>query len=165
MTTTAHGSSAWTVAAGLAAAGATGYGLYRLSRWWSERERPAIGYVEGKALPLTVVGIDGKPVEIETARAYQRMREAAAKDGATIKVVSGFRTMDEQEYLYGCYVHCSCNNCNLAARPGYSAHQSGRALDLNTRDPAVGAWMRAHGNAFGFFNTVPGEPWHWEYRP
>ena len=161
MATQRHTSSSWT----LVGASAAGYGLYRLSRWWGARARPAIGFVGGQAITLTVVGIDGKPVEIETAGAFQRMREAAAKDGVTIKVVSGFRTMAEQEHLYDCYIHCSCNNCNLAARPGHSAHQSGRALDLNTRDPAVGAWMNLHGSAHGFYNTVPGEPWHWEYQP
>lgn len=148
-----------------AAAGLSAYGLYQLARWWSARERRALGYLNGNAFEITVVGVDGKPVEIETARALRRMQEAAAGDGVTIKVVSGFRTMAEQEHLYRCYIHCSCNNCNLAARPGYSAHQSGHALDLNARDPAVGAWLRAHAGAYGFINTVPTEPWHWEYWP
>ena len=49
-----------------------------------------------------------------------------------LKVVSGFRTMAEQTYFYNCHVNCNCNNCNLAAKPGYSNHQSGHALDLNT---------------------------------
>ena len=93
------------------------------------------------------------------------MRAAAASDGVTIKVVSGFRTMAEQEYLYGCYKSGTCNNGNLAARPGFSNHQSGHALDLNARDPAVGLWLRAHASAYGFHNTVPSEPWHWEFWP
>jgi len=24
---------------------------------------------------------------------------------------------------------------------------------------------RAHAGEYGFHNTVPGEPWHWEYWP
>jgi hypothetical protein len=64
--------------------------------------------------------------------------------------------MAEQEYLYGCYIHCSCNNCNLAARPGHSNHQSGHALDLNASDPAVGAWLKAHAGEYGFRNTIAG---------
>ena len=151
------------VGALLVSAGA--YGVVRLTRRWAERERQVTGYVAGKAFDITVVGVDGKPVEVATAAAFHRMRAAAASDGVTIKVVSGFRTMAEQEYLYGCYIHCSCNNCNLAAKPGHSNHQSGHALDLNARDPAVGAWLRAHAHEYGFRNTIASEPWHWEYWP
>ncbi|MBL8970562.1 MAG: M15 family metallopeptidase [Myxococcales bacterium] len=151
--------------AGIAVLGGVGSGLLGLARWWNERERLAIGYVKGKALPITVVSIDGKPVEVDTARAYRRMHAAASRDGVAIRVVSGFRTMAEQEYLYGCYQRGDCNNGNLAAKPGYSNHQSGHALDLNARDPAVGAWLRAHAREYGFRNTVASEPWHWEYWP
>ncbi len=142
-----------------------GYGVWRLVRRWNERERQALGYVAGQPFTLIVVGIDGKPVELKTAAAFRRMREAAADDGVRIRVVSGFRTKAEQEYLYGCYKSGECNNGNLAARPGFSNHQSGHALDLNARDPAVGAWLRDHASEYGFHNTVPGEPWHWEYWP
>lgn len=151
--------------AGIAVLGGVGSGLVGLARWWNERERLAIGYVKGKAGAITVVPIDGKPVEVTTARAYRRMHEAASRAGVTIKVVSGFRTMAEQEYLYSCYKRGDCNNGNLAAKPGYSNHQSGHALDLNARDPAVGAWLRAHAHEYGFRNTVASEPWHWEYWP
>ncbi len=151
--------------AGVAVLGGVGSGFLGLVRWWSERERQATGYVKGKPIVITVVSIDGKPVEVDTARAYRRMREAAARDGVTIKVVSGFRTMAEQEYLYGCYQRGDCNNGNLAAKPGHSNHQSGHALDLNARDPAVGAWLRAHAREYSFRNTVASEPWHWEYWP
>ncbi len=160
---TTERSSAW--AARVAVVGGIGYGLVGLARWWRERERPAVGYVQGKPVSITVVAINGKPVELTTARAYRTMHTAAARAGIEIKVVSGFRTMAEQEHLYGCYIHCSCNNCNLAARPGHSNHQSGHALDLNARDPAVGAWLRAHAHEYGFRNTIASEPWHWEYWP
>lgn len=150
---------------GVASTGAAGLGLAWLRSWWQARERTAVAYVNGTSVEIKVVGIDGKPVEMVTARAFRRMQAAAAQAGARIRVVSGFRTMEEQTYLYDCHVTCRCNNCNLAARPGYSKHQSGLALDLNTRDPAVGAWMRAHAAEYGFYNTIPSEPWHWEYRP
>ncbi|MCK6547629.1 M15 family metallopeptidase [Myxococcota bacterium] len=124
--------------------------------------RDDTGYSSGAARSITVVTVDGKPVERETADAYWLMRQAAARDGVTIVVVSGFRTMAEQRYLYSCYVNCSCNDCNLAARPGYSNHQSGLALDLNTASPGVLSWMNRNAARFGFARTVPSEPWHWE---
>lgn len=147
------------VAAGIAATGLT------LAWWWHARERPALGYSKGVPVPIRVVLIDGKPVEVETARAYRAMRAAAARAGARLVVVSGFRTMAEQEYLYQCFKTGDCNNGNLAAKPGHSNHQSGRALDLNARDPMVGPWLRGHAGEFKFRNTVVSEPWHWEYRP
>jgi hypothetical protein len=81
----------------------------------------------------------------------------------TLKIVSGFRTMSEQQYLYSCYVNCSCNSCNLAAKPGYSNHQSGHALDLNTSSSGVLNWLNANAAKYGFKRTVPSEAWHWEW--
>ncbi|MCB9704246.1 MAG: D-alanyl-D-alanine carboxypeptidase family protein [Myxococcales bacterium] len=121
------------------------------------------GYVQGKPFEITVVKIDGKKVEVATANAYYAMQQAAAADGVGLQVVSGFRTMAEQEYLYNCYINCNCNNCNLAAKPGYSNHQSGHALDLNTGAPGVYNWLETHGGAFGFERTVPKENWHYEW--
>lgn len=155
MTRTAHTAAV----TGIAATGLA------LAWWWHARERPALGYSKGLPIPIKVVLIDGKPVEVETARAYKAMRDAAASAGVRIIVVSGFRTMEEQEYLYQCFKSGDCNNGNLAAKPGHSNHQSGRALDLNARDPLVGPWLRAHAGEFKFKNTVASEPWHWEYRP
>jgi hypothetical protein len=113
-------------------------------------ERPATGYQSGTPKTITVVDADGKPSEIATANAYAVMQEAAAKSGVQLRVVSGFRTQAEQQYLYSCYKNCSCNGCNLAAKPGYSNHQSGLALDLNTRNPGVYNWLSAHAGKYGF---------------
>ena len=121
------------------------------------------GYVSGTPFAITVVTVDGEPVEVQTANAYWVMQQAAAADGVGIVIVSGFRTNAEQQYLYNCYVNCNCNNCNLAARPGYSNHQSGHALDLNTSSAGVLAWLNANGAAFGFTRTVASEDWHWEW--
>ena len=121
------------------------------------------GYTNGTAFPIQVVTVDGKKMEKASANAYYVMAQAAHAAGVTLKVVSGFRTMAEQQYLYGCYVNCSCNSCNLAAKPGYSNHQSGHAIDLNTSSSGVYAWLEANAASFGFKRTVPSEPWHWEW--
>ncbi len=126
-------------------------------------ESTATGYVSGKAFTITLVTVDGEKVQKETANAYYVMAQAAAAKGVNLKVVSGFRTMAEQTYFYNCYVNCNCNNCNLAAKPGYSNHQSGHALDLNTSSSGVLSWLNAHGASYGFKRTVPSEDWHWEW--
>jgi hypothetical protein len=121
------------------------------------------GYQSGNDFKIKVVTVDGKKVEWKTANAYIEMAKAAAKAGVQIRIVSGFRSMSEQQYLYGCYVNCSCNGCNLAAKPGYSNHQSGHALDLNTSAPGVYSWLSKNAGRFGFKRTVPSEAWHWEW--
>ena len=126
-------------------------------------EHSDTGYTHGTPFAIDVVTVDGLPVEVSTANAYLAMQEAASHAGVALRVVSGFRTMAQQEYLYGCYTHCNCNDCNLAAVPGTSNHQSGHALDLNTSDPGVLAWLNAHGAGFGFSRTVASEDWHWEW--
>jgi hypothetical protein len=120
----------------------------------------ATGYVRGRAFTLCVTYIDGKPVENGTAAAFVRMRAAAARSGIHIRVVSGFRTMAEQRALYRAYKN---GTGNLAAPPGYSNHQSGHALDLNTSSAGVYSWLAHHGAAYGFKRTVPSEAWHWEH--
>lgn len=126
-------------------------------------KRTDTGYKSGKGYTITVVKADGKPIEIATASMYARMQKAAAASGVAIRVVSGFRTNAEQKYLYNCYLTKSCNGGNLAARPGYSNHQSGHALDLNSKGPGVMTWLNNNASKYGFKRTVPSEPWHWEY--
>lgn len=120
----------------------------------------AQGFVEGRAVRITVTRIDDKPVEVRTAAAYRRMAEAARRDHVTLRIVSGFRTMEHQEALYRAYRR---GRGNLAALPGHSNHQSGHAVDLNTSTPGVLRWLNRHAARFGFRRTVPTEPWHWEW--
>lgn len=98
-------------------------------------------------------------VECGTAVAFLQMRAAAARDGVTLRIVSGFRSMKEQQVLYACHKQ---GKCPLAAKPGYSHHQDGLALDLNARDRGVYDWLSRNASSFGFRRTVASEPWHWE---
>lgn len=125
--------------------------------------RRATGYRSGKKFDICVTTVDGKLVEVNTARAYLRMRKAARNAGVSLYIVSGFRTMAKQRYLYGCYKSKRCNGGNLAAPPGYSNHQSGKALDLNTSARGVYSFLANRGKSYGFRRTVPSEAWHWEH--
>lgn len=75
-------------------------------------------------------------------------------------VVSDYRTRAQQAALYQAYLN---GTGNLAAPPGSSMHESGRALDISTAflqaNPALGQALLAA----GWTNDVPGEPWHWQY--
>lgn len=122
--------------------------------------RQTTGYSRGNPTRICVVTVEGKLAEVNTARAYEAMRNAARSAGISISLTSGFRTMDQQRYLYNLYLS---GRGNLAARPGYSNHQSGLALDLG-RGPGGQTWLDRNASRFGFRRTVPSEPWHWE-RP
>lgn len=118
------------------------------------------GYRDGEPVRVTLTIIDGKPVEERTAAAFRKMRAAAQRDGVSLVIVSGFRTMERQRELYADY---KAGRGHLAAVPGHSNHQSGLALDLAVSAPKVRAWLEAHAGEYGFRRTVPSEPWHWEH--
>lgn len=116
-------------------------------------------------------------MEVSTACAFSKMRNAALQAGVNIKIASGFRTLARQQYFWNCYQTKACNGGNLAAYPGSSNHGIGKALDLNTdcggqsgSRPSCGGsrvyqWLYANAQSHGFVRTVQSEPWHWEYRP
>ena len=119
-------------------------------------------------------------MEKETACAFSRMHDAAKASGVELKITSGFRVLARQEYFWNCYQTKSCNNGNLAARPGTSNHGTGKALDIanaggknsnadgnfcKNASPQVYAWLQQHAPEYGFVRTVKKECWHWEYRP
>lgn len=127
-------------------------------------KRRATGYKSGRAFSITLVKTDSKPAGINAANAFYYMERAAARAGISLIVNSGFRSMSEQRYLYNCYLTKRCNGGNLAARPGYSNHQSGVALDISTRSSRTYNWLKRNARRWGYVRTVPSEPWHWEYR-
>src|SRR5262245_30937418 len=88
------------------------------------------------------------------------MVAAVHKRGSMLGIRSGFRSHYKQKELYRDYRR---GWGHLAARPGYSNHQSGRALDIYIDDYAVYEWLKEHAKDFGFRRTVRREAWHWEY--
>lgn len=124
---------------------------------------------------IQVVYIQGKPVEVNSARAFEQMSAAAAADGIHLQLNSGFRTMEQQQALYACYISPNCAQPNTAV-PGTSNHQNGRALDIQTNNYWDGPeyrWLANNAHRFGFVNTLSrekvaahlAESWHWEYWP
>lgn len=123
------------------------------------QERTDLAYQGGKPFSIQVIHVGGKPTTKATGHAFLKMQAAANAEGVRLSLTSGFRTMEEQKHLYGCYVNKSCNNGNLAAKPGYSNHQSGLALDVSTS-----SWLSRNASKFGFVRTVSQESWHYEYH-
>lgn len=111
---------------------------------------------------LSSIGIDGHRLYRQAASSFQQMRAAAAADGVTISVTDSYRPYAEQVDLAarkGLY-----QDGGLAAVPGTSNHGWGMAVDMDVNDQGL-AWLRANGYKYGWVESVPREPWHWEFRP
>ena len=123
--------------------------------------RQAVGYRAGRRQPIEVVALGEAEVEVNTAAAFLAMRRAAAADGVELALESGFRTREHQAELYRAWRR---GKGPIAARPGRSNHQSGRALDIAVNSaPGALEWLEANAARFDFKRTVRSEPWHWEY--
>lgn len=102
-------------------------------------------------------------VELRAAPGFFLRRDAAAafnratEGGGLLRVTSAFRTYEQQAKLYEAWL---AGTGNLAAKPGTSLHESGRAVDARGSE----AWEQAMSRE-GFRRTVISEPWHWEFRP
>jgi zinc D-Ala-D-Ala carboxypeptidase len=98
--------------------------------------------------------------------------EAAASDGVTITVTSGYRSFSRQSQVLAATV-ASRGQADAelwAAKPGHSEHQLGTTVDLSGGDD----WLRERAWEFGFVMSYPAqrspawtcyapEPWHYRY--
>lgn len=116
-----------------------------------------------------------------SARAWQRMCNAALADGVHLDAISGYRS---HAYQLGIFKRKRARGqtieqiLSVNAAPGYSEHHSGRAIDIGTpgeppaeesfeATPAF-AWLMDHAGDFGFTMSYPRgnphgityEPWH-----
>jgi len=98
----------------------------------------------------------GKPMRPDVALAFDRMAAAAARDGVSLIVVSGFRSNAEQARLFAAHP-----DPRWVAPPGRSLHRLGTELDLGPAS-AYG-WLAAHGSAFHFVRRMDYEPWHYGF--
>jgi hypothetical protein len=136
------------------------------------------GIIRGKEYDFTAQYIGKHIVDQRVAEAFLKMQADAKKDGVDIKINSAFRTPEEQEYFYCKYLN---GTGNKAAKPGFSNHQSGVALDLNTKGVPndksirrstgkstgqgdVWEWLNKNGAKYGF-RQIKIEHWHWQHEP
>ena len=134
---------------------------------------------ELKALPSAYGGLSMRP---EAADAFVEMAQAAAQDGFSLRVVSGYRSYHRQTSIYGNYrnQYGAATADTFSARPGFSEHQTGLAADINTastrahfENTATYRWLTEHCWDYGFILRYPQdkeaitgyrfEPWHYRY--
>lgn len=116
----------------------------------------------------------------ECMEAFNSLVAAAAEDGLNIFVVSGYRSFETQRNIYNRY--CDRDGQERAdtysARPGFSEHQTGLAIDVNSvsfsfANTAEGQWIASNSYKYGFIvrymqgkEDITGyayEPWHIRY--
>ncbi|MEK7185560.1 MAG: D-alanyl-D-alanine carboxypeptidase family protein [Patescibacteria group bacterium] len=111
----------------------------------------------------------------------RRLLARAERDKAPLKVVSGFRSFEDQTTLKGKYTTVYGSGANqFSADQGYSEHQLGTAVDFATVDTppaelifentAGYKWLQKNAHNYGFVLSYPKgnsfyqfEPWHWRF--
>jgi D-alanyl-D-alanine carboxypeptidase len=128
--------------------------------------------------------LEGKEDQSFDARALdflEDMLRDARRDDIDLKVVSAYRSFDEQTTLKGQHVQVFGTGANaFSADQGYSEHQLGTAVDIT--DESVGGtfasfadteayeWLLDNAYKHGFILSYPEgndfyifEPWHWRF--
>lgn len=120
----------------------------------------------------TIVKIDGCNVAVATGAAFIKVAQKfKSETGLTLHIKSGLRTRLEQTNLWNDYMS---GKGGLAAKPGTSEHETGRALDVydSGNDPGVTVAGTARHiivvrlmleEGFKATGDTFGEPWHFEF--
>lgn len=148
--------------------------------------------LESSYVPQTLVNIESKylkpgtggQLESETYEAFKKLSDAARNEGLSVLSRSPYRSYNSQSSIYNNYVKTDgkANADTYSARPGYSEHQTGFALDVGTKtnislrsfkDTKEYNWMLENAHKFGFILRYPDgeeyitgytfEPWHYRY--
>jgi len=122
--------------------------------------------------------VNGITVALSVATRVRGLMNAAAADGINLSGY-GYRDFNTQIALR----RQNCGTTQYAiwemppdacspptARPGYSYHERGLAIDfmangrfiISRSNPGF-IWLAANAGRFGFYN-LPSEPWHWDTR-
>ncbi len=124
-----------------------------------------------------------KPQQIHAqVRKYVReMIRDAEDDGIELRIVSAYRSFDQQSSLKASYKVVYGSGANqFSADQGYSEHQLGTAIDFevaggsgdftNFEKTSAYTWLTEHAQNYGFVLSYPKgnayyqfEPWHWRF--
>ncbi len=114
------------------------------------------GFAQGGGYDGPLAYRQGKPMRPDVAQAFDRMEAAAADEGVTLTITSGFRSDAEQAVLWA-----QRPDPKWVARPGTSLHRNGTELDLGPS--AAWAWLQANAPRFHFIQRYAWEAWHFGY--
>lgn len=141
--------------------------------------------IANKSYPLS--STYGNGLTSATTNAFNEMKADAAAVGIDLYIGSGFRSYNTQKSIYNSYVKRDGKSKadTYSARPGYSEHQTGLAMDIcshnlekscvnsrfNNTEPAN--WLNQNAYLYGFILRYPSgktgetgyiyESWHYRY--
>ena len=145
-------------------------------------------YQEAAATDLEPI-YAGSAIRMRPAAA-QKLREmvaAAGASGINISIISGYRSIEEQKYLFFEIKEQRSQDTSVRAKvsapPGYSEHHTGYAVDVadgnapgtnlsqSFEQTRAFAWMQQNAARYSFELSFPRdnpqgisyEPWHWRY--
>lgn len=128
--------------------------------------------------------VGSQKVTQSTYDAFLNMWNDANKEGYYLMVSSSYRTYDKQELVYNNYKNSYGEEYadSIAARPGFSEHQTGYALDIFEKNSSnqktfhestAYAWLKDNSYKYGFIlrykenkEDITGysfESWHYRY--
>ncbi len=145
-------------------------------------------YDQAPASELSAIVWDGSiKMRQAAAQAFIQMQEAARLDGVSLVPISGFRTLEDQDYLFFSMKaqrgQVSAERAEVSAPPGYSEHHTGYAVDIgdgnvpatdlstNFENTAAFKWLEQNAAYYSFEISFPKnnpqgisyEPWHWRF--
>ena len=127
-------------------------------------------------------GEDQKVTE-DTFNAFLNMWAAAKEENLTLIINSSFRSFEDQDEIYNEYKSTRGEEAadKIAARPGFSEHQTGMAIDIQTYGSRAATfeefeefkWLKDNAYKYGFILRYPKdkeyitgydyESWHYRY--
>lgn len=128
-------------------------------------------------------GSPGLQLDIETYAHFQEMYAAALAADYQLYVTSAYRDYDDQVTVFDGYMMRmgEADALEYAAKPGFSEHQTGYALDIfvpgatidSFQDHPAAHWLAEHAHEYGFILRYPEgkenitgynyEAWHYRY--
>jgi D-alanyl-D-alanine carboxypeptidase len=147
-----------------------------------------LSYKEVAVSELAPITSDGRiKLHKTAAEKFKQMQADAAAAGIILNPLSGFRTIDEQDYLFFRVkeqrVQNAAKRAEVSAPPGYSEHHTGYAFDVGDgnvpatnlspdfENTAAFRWLQENAARYSFELSFPRnnsqgvsyEPWHWRF--
>lgn len=149
-----------------------------------------VSFLNENYVPERLVEIDRKWIDNTKTDEYflaqawpflEDLLEDANRDGVDLRILSAYRSFDEQAQLKGQYLVTYGEGANtFSADQGFSEHQLGTAVDFSTPDMAgqltgfgeteAYEWLLDNAYKHGFILSYPEgnafyvyEPWHWRF--
>jgi LAS superfamily LD-carboxypeptidase LdcB len=116
--------------------------------------------------PLLYISLPTNRVNANLEARFLAAQAAAKKEGVTLKIVSGYRSLSRQQFLFNQAVKRYGSELEAAkwvSPAEVSKHPLGLAIDINyPNDPRGASWLEINGSKFGLCRVYENEWWHFE---